>query len=114
VQYTDGGWATEKFDVICIESRHREVAERCLCILILDVYPSRWTDLVLDTAGTNDIDPNPWIGEFWGNLQLAPKQRSEEGCGALARETLTKMKASKFSPGVGTRFRRITAERPGT
>jgi hypothetical protein len=56
IEHADSGWTTENLIVACIEWLHYEVAKDGLRVLILDIYPSHRTDLVVVTAEANDME----------------------------------------------------------
>ena len=56
IRHTESGWATERIITSYIEWLAREVAHGSPSILVLDVYPSHRTDLVVDTAAANDVE----------------------------------------------------------
>jgi hypothetical protein len=91
--YTERGEATDNVFVSSIEWLTREIAQGHPCILILDVYPSHRTDLVVETTAANDVellfvpaeggqeDSHLSIGGYSGNSRL---ERNPDGCcGAL-------------------------------
>jgi hypothetical protein len=68
IQYTDSTSATENPIVACIEWQNCEVADICVCVVILDIDPSHRTDFVLAAADANDVEllfiPAGAIGKF--------------------------------------------------
>jgi hypothetical protein len=56
VQHTPSGWATDTIIARYIEWLSREITRGLPSILVLDVYPSHRTDLVIETAAANDVE----------------------------------------------------------
>jgi hypothetical protein len=56
LRHTDSGWATEGILVCYIEWLARDIAHGHPSILVLDVYPSHRTDVVVETAAANDVE----------------------------------------------------------
>jgi hypothetical protein len=69
------------------DRKNIEVSKDFPCILILDIYPSHRTDLVVTTTEANDVerlfvppaqqeDSNPSTAEYSGSLRLAHERNA--------------------------------------
>jgi hypothetical protein len=56
MKHTENGWATANLIVEYLQRLHTEIADKCLCVPIPDVYPAHRTNVAVATAEECDIE----------------------------------------------------------